>query len=94
MKNLTQLALILMFCAVTGLGCRKSGSAAGNATVATLPELNRALAFWTMTKGQVPPDVSALTNAAVLQGKRLPAAPPGKKLVIDLATRQVVFADQ
>jgi hypothetical protein len=52
------------------------------------------LAFWTMVKGQMPQDVSALTNAVVLRGKRLPAAPPGKKLVIDRATGQVVFADQ
>jgi hypothetical protein len=94
MRILTQLALILMFCAVTGLGCRKSDPAAGNATVASLPELNRALAFLTMVKGQMPQDVSALTNAVVLRGKRLPAAPPGKKLVIDRATGQVVFADQ
>jgi hypothetical protein len=90
----SKLALILMFCAVTGLGCRKSGPAAGNATVASLPELNRALACLTMAKGKMPQDVSALTNAVVLRGKRLPAVPPGKKLVIDRATGQVVFADQ
>jgi hypothetical protein len=38
--------------------------------------------------------VSELTNSAVLKGKRLPAAPPGKKLVIDPDSKRVVFADQ
>jgi hypothetical protein len=94
MKILLKLALILMFCAVTGLGCHKSGPAAGDGTAATLPELNRALSLWMMTKGQMPQDVSALTNSVALKGKRLPVAPPGKKLVIDPATKQVVFADQ
>ncbi|MCX6892289.1 MAG: hypothetical protein NTX51_12295 [Verrucomicrobia bacterium] len=56
--------------------------------------MNRALQTWVMAKGTFPTDVSELTNFPTLQGKRLPAAPPGKKVAIDRATRQVVFVDQ
>jgi hypothetical protein len=47
-----------------------------------------------MAKGAYPSDLNELTNFPTLRGKRLPVAPPGKKLSIDPATREVVFADQ
>ncbi len=74
-------------------GCSKS---AGNkvGSEASLPEVSRALQTWVMAKGSYPRDLNELTNFPALQGKRLPAPPPGKKLTIDRATRQVVFEDQ
>lgn len=47
-----------------------------------------------MAKGSYPAAVSELTNFPTLQGKRLPTPPAGKKLAVDPATCQVVFADQ
>ena len=74
-------------------GCSK-GASTPKGPEASLPELNRALQTWVMAKGGFPADVNELTNFPTLQGKRMPAAPPGKKVAIDRATRQVVFADQ
>ena len=87
---------ILLSCVVVALvagGCSK-GASTQKGPEASLPELNRALQTWVMAKGAFPADVNELTNFPTLQGKRLPAAPPGKKLTMDHATRQVVFADQ
>lgn len=76
-------------------GCSKtSHDQTANKPEATLAELNSALDSWTMMKGALPPNVSALTNFPALRNKRLPAAPPGKKLAIDSATRQVVFIEE
>ncbi len=88
-------APILLACVLAALlanGCSKASS--HNGSEATLPELTRALQTWVMAKGAYPSEVSELTNFPTLQGKRLPTPPPGKKLAIDTATRQVVFADQ
>lgn len=74
-------------------GCSKQ-SAADNSTEATLPELTRTLQTWVMAKGSYPKDLHELTNFPTMQGKRLPTPPPGKKLSIDPATRQVVWVDQ
>ncbi len=61
----------------------------------TLAELNKAYATWEMISvTPVPKTVEGLTNSPVLKGKRLPVPPPGQKLVLDPARRQVVFADQ
>jgi hypothetical protein len=94
MKILSSVAWILIFGALSGLSCRKNGPVAGDGSPASLAELNRALSLSTMSGGLAAEDVSALTNSPVLRGKRLPVPPPGKKLVIDPGTRQVVFADE
>jgi hypothetical protein len=73
-------------------GCDRQSTRAG--AEATLPELNRALAVWTMAHGATPKDVSQLTNFPVLQDKSLPKPPPGKKLAIDQSSHQVVFIDE
>lgn len=71
-------------------GCgRASQSEAGS--VASLADLNRAVALYTMVHGRCPTNISELTNVSTLCGKTLPVPPPGKKLVIDTDTRQVVF---
>ena len=87
---------ILVFCVLVALmtgGCSKGGSSP-KGPEASLPELNRVLRTWAMAKGSYPADLNELTNFPTLRGKCLPAAPPGKKLAIDPATHQVVFADQ
>lgn len=96
LKNLLRTASIVIVCMIIGLGlgCRKNATGAHDEGAASLFELNRALSLWVMTTGTLPQDLSALTNSAALKGKALPVAPPGKKLAIDVATRQVVFADQ
>jgi hypothetical protein len=73
-------------------GCGKSGGPAGEE--ASIPELNRALQVWVMSKASLPANVSDLTNFPALQGKRMPTPPPGKKLAIDPRSRQVIFVDQ
>jgi hypothetical protein len=88
---------LILLCLVAALGaggCSKGGTCTPQGPEATLPELTRALQTWIMTKGSLPADVNALTNFPTLQGKRLPSPPPGKKLAIDSATRQIVFVDQ
>lgn len=96
-KLTVRAGFVLVLC-VAGFsaGCSKSPNrnGAANQPEATLAELNSALDSWTMMKGGLPPSVSALTNFPALRNKRLPAAPPGKKLAIDSATRQVVFFDE
>jgi hypothetical protein len=87
---------ILLFCVLVALvagGCSK-GPSGQKGPEASLPELTRALQTWYMAKGAYPSDLNQLTNFPTLQGKCLPTAPAGKKLAIDPATRQVVFADQ
>ena len=74
-------------------GCSK-GAPRSKGPEASLPELTRALQTWVMAKGSYPTEVSQLTNFPTLQGKSLPTPPPGQKLVIVLAKREVVFADQ
>jgi len=84
--------ILCVFVAATISGCSKGGS--GHKEEATLPELSRALTSWVMAKGAYPSDLNQLTNFPTLRDKQLPTAPPGKKLSIDPATRQVVFVDR
>ena len=75
-------------------GCSKKDRAA-TGKEATVPELNRALTTWgMMNSGPASKTVYDLTNSLALKGKRLPTPPPGKKLEIDAAKRQVVIVDQ
>lgn len=71
-------------------GCdRASQSTVGSR--ASLADLNRAVALYTMVNGHCPTNVWELTNVSTLRGKMFPVPPPGKKLAINTATRQVVF---
>jgi hypothetical protein len=85
---------LFLICLLVGLafGCGKKGPAQGEEI--TLPELNRALQVWVTSKGSMPQDLNELTNFPALFGRRLPTPPPGKKLAVDPATRQIVFADE
>ena len=89
--------LKLTLAALIGLsllaGCSKDSSK-DDRTEVSLPELNRTIQTWVMAKGSLPKDLNELTNFPTMQGKRLPTPPPGKKMVYDPATRQVIFADQ
>jgi hypothetical protein len=79
----------LMVSLMTGCGKNEGKSS----DELTLEELNRALSVMVMA-GKGPTQVSDLTNFPALKGRKLPTPPPGKKLVLDPTTRQVVFADQ
>ncbi|MEO6034365.1 MAG: hypothetical protein ABIQ35_03835 [Verrucomicrobiota bacterium] len=70
------------------LGCGKKTSSQSDAS---LPELNRALQSVAMAKGRFPENVDDLSEFLALQGKRVPAPPPGKKFVIDATNRVVVL---
>ena len=89
---ITVLAVVLL--AGFGFGCSKSANGPDKRPEATLEELNGALGVWAMTKGGVPQTMSELTNFPSLRDKRLPAVPPGKKLIIDKNKRKVVIADE
>ena len=86
------LLLTLIF-ALALVGCSKSGRLDTHPE-ATLADVNRAMARWQMANGQVPAEISDLTNSPTLKGRSLPNPPPGKKLAIDPVTRLVVFVDQ
>jgi hypothetical protein len=93
--NLKLFTAVLLLMVVIVSGCSKKSSATANLPEATMAELNRAYAQWEMISvGPPPKTVEGLTNSYLLRGKRLPAPPPGKKLVLDPARRQVMFADQ
>ena len=85
---------LCLLAAALAAGCSKGGAAGPKGPEATLPELNRALQGVAMSGRGYPSDLNELTNFPTLRGKRLPTPPPGKKLAIDPATHQVVFADQ
>ena len=78
--------------AITKVLSQGDGGATG--PEASLPELDRALAMWTMAHGQPPQDVSELTNSAVLQNKRLPTPPPGQTLRLDPTRQHAIFTQQ
>ena len=86
-KNILLLALISLSLAACG---KKSSPE----TEATLPELDRALQSVAMAKGKLPEKVEELSEFIALQGKRLPAPPPGKRYVIDSTNRRVVLVAQ
>jgi hypothetical protein len=73
------------------LGCSPRGGSGASGKEATLDEVNRALAVWSMREGRPPQHLGQLTNSAILQGKVLPKPPPGQKLALDPQTRQAVF---
>ena len=80
-----------MLALATGCG-HKNQAAADNA--ASLDELNRALSVVAMRSGYVPPPTNELAKFLALDGKTMPVAPPGKKLVIDPVQRRFVLVDQ
>ena len=93
MRIFLQLMLSIALATTVCTGCGRHGNAS-NGEQATLPELNRALAIWAMHSGSLPADVTDLTNSPLLEGKQLPVLSPGKKLVIDRASQQVIITDQ
>jgi hypothetical protein len=74
------------------VSCSKHDSLRANE--ATLPELNRALAMWTMERGSDPKTIDDLTNFPILRGKQLPLLPPGKKLVLDPASHLIIITNE
>ena len=73
-------------------GCGKHGAAKGSP--ASLDELNRALAYVSMTTHEFPPATSNLVKYLGYMGKTLPEPPAGKQLVIDPVTHQFVLTDK
>jgi len=86
------LAAALVLSAVLVTGCGKNSSAASDTV--SLEELNRALSAVSMAGGRLPGSIHELTNFPTIKGRQLPVPPPGKKLVLDPATRQAIFVDQ
>jgi hypothetical protein len=84
------LAVALVVLLMTG--CNRQSSRSG--PEATLPELNQALSVWRMANGAIPTNVCQLTNFLASEGKSLPKPPPGKRLVIDPISGQLVFMNQ
>ena len=86
--NLPLLGMIVLSAA----GCSKHSSAPKSE--ATLPELNRALAMWTIERGSYPKEIGYLTNFPALEGKQLPQLPPGQKLVLDPTSHLIVITNE
>jgi hypothetical protein len=84
------LATVLGLCLLFGSSCRGKSSK----KEASLDDLNHALVMWMVTKPAPPGDISELTNSVAMRGKRLPTAPPGKKLAVDPVQGKVVWVDQ
>ncbi len=59
---------------------------------ASLEMLNELLKDWVLRKNQLPKDAEDFVTAKLLP--RLPAAPPGKRFVLDPQQRRFVLADQ
>lgn len=71
-------------------GCGKQSPERG---VASLDDLNRALSVVSMKGGKFPPETNEIQEFLTLAGKTMPVPPPGKKLALDLQTRQYHWAD-
>jgi hypothetical protein len=84
----TLFCLLVLF----GWGCAKHNLTKKNE--ASLPELNRALAIWTMQRGAYPKEVDDLTNLPALLGKQLPQPPAGQKLVMDPVSHLIVITNE
>jgi hypothetical protein len=78
--------------ALSGASCSKQSSVQRNE--ASLPELNRALQTWVISRGSYPNEINELTNFPTLRGKQLPQLPPGKRLIIDPNTSQIVVGPE
>ncbi len=88
-----RMAMMVFLMTIAGVaGCSKQDTERGNE--ASLDDLNRAYVTWGMTRGSYAKDLNELTNFPALQGKRLPQLPPGKKLVVDPNSHQIVIADR
>ena len=85
-------AVTAVLVALAVAGCAKS--TAGSGDEVSVAELDRALGMWTMAQGKPPQTVYDLTNLPVLQGRRLPALPSGKKLTLSPDSKHVVISDQ
>ena len=81
----------LLLALATGCGHKNQ---AGVQNAASLEDLNRALSVVAMRNGTFPPPTNELAKFLALDGKTLPAPPPGKKLAFDPAQRRFVLVDQ
>jgi hypothetical protein len=103
-------AVLLVACVAAGTGCnRKRRSSQPPATAfppeavqevvnaekspqASLALLNEALQNWLLRRNSFPADPQEFVAAGMLP--RLPAAPPGKRFVVDTQLKRVVLTDQ
>lgn len=74
-------------------GCGKKKNSAPTSP-ATMEDLNRALAVVMMHDGQRLPSTNEVAAFLEQTGKVFPAAPVGKKIVLDAAAKQFVMMDQ
>jgi len=91
-RTMFQALLLMVVIIMCAASCSRASSSQENE--ATLPELNRALAMWTMEHGSYPKTIDELTNVPVLRNKQLPQLPPGEKLVLDPASHLIVITNE
>jgi len=80
--------LLIALCGTAMVGCGKKETASSEAS---LPELDLALQSAAVANGKFPEKIDELREFLALQGKRLPAPPPGKQFAIDSTNRTVVL---
>jgi carbamate kinase len=91
-KISSQTALIL-FCGLLALaGCGKKSAAPLDQ--ASMDELNRALAVVMMHDGQRLPSTNAVADFLKQTGKSFPAAPAGKKIILNPTSKKFEVVDQ
>lgn len=110
MRSARPVLLLLLVCLATGGGCQRKNRGAAVVTPQFPPEavqavveaekspqaslvlLNETLKDWVLLRNQLPGDLNEFVTARMLP--RLPAAPPGKRFVVDAQQRRVVLVDQ
>jgi len=92
-KSLPSFAsLILLAVLLAASGCDKKNAAP--TSEASMVDLNRALAVVMMHDGQRLPATNEVADFLKQTGKVFPAAPAGKKIVLDAVTKKFVLEDQ
>jgi hypothetical protein len=87
---LTKLLFLTVLLAASG--CGKKGAAP--TSEASMDDLNRALAVVMMHDGQRLPSTNEVAAFLQQTGKVFPSAPPGKKIILNPATRKFEVVDQ
>jgi hypothetical protein len=85
-------AVVCLCLATSHLGCGRGGGPSGDPI--SVEELNRAIGVAAMSPSGMPRTVDELTNFPGFQNRPLPEPPPGKRFVINPATRSVVAVDE
>ena len=83
--------LLITLCGAALVGCGKKETAASEAS---LVELDLALQSAAVANGKFPEKIDELSDFLALQGKRLPAPPPGKQFAIDSTNRTIILVSQ